>query len=280
MFRWQCFTSAWHTAQKKYYQKLEEIEEEENKTDDEMGGGIANRTSTFFGFGRGDASASPSKQNQASNLQRPDDPPDIPTAVQGLALNEFERKAEGEEWAKHKVVSSRTHDSAFFKREADCNLEQPLRPDWSLPKDLRARLKRQALATATELGAQSKAAAYASRGLSLEQMMLAWFDGSDRSDPASQRPAAEPPERAVGAAVPRQQGPQPGDAATRGFFADPTDVGAGGAPGRRNMCAGLEPLRYSSFLSRSVLTLNVTKLPIWRSAALRRCVRPTTLRSG
>ena len=45
-----------------------------------------------------------------------------------------------------------------------------------------------------------------------------------------------------------------------------TDLGC--SPGRRNMCAGLEPLRYSSFLSRSVLTLNVTKLPIWRSAAL------------
>ena len=81
----------YHTVQKKYYQKLEELEEAENKTDDEVG--FANRASTLFGFGRGDT-ASPSKQNQASNLQRPDDPPDIPTAVQGLALNEFERKAE------------------------------------------------------------------------------------------------------------------------------------------------------------------------------------------
>lgn len=92
----------YHEVQKKYYQKLEELEEAENKADDDGIGGASNNNAAFnvrgafFGFGRGAeaASASPSKQNQASNLQRPDDPPDIPTAVQGLALNEFERKAE------------------------------------------------------------------------------------------------------------------------------------------------------------------------------------------
>jgi len=88
----------YHEVQKKYYQKLEEIEEAENKTDEDGLGASNNQgiRGSFFGFGRGgeSANASPSKQNQASNLQRPDDPPDIPTAVQGLPLNEFERKAE------------------------------------------------------------------------------------------------------------------------------------------------------------------------------------------
>ena len=95
----------YHEVQKKYYQKLEEIEEAEHKNDNDEGGGVNasvsgggrhQRMGSFFGFGRGTetTSVSPSKQNQASNLQRPDDPPDVPTAVQGLPLNEFERKAE------------------------------------------------------------------------------------------------------------------------------------------------------------------------------------------
>lgn len=92
----------YHTVQKKYYQKLEEIEEAENKADDDPSGTASTpmnkRGGGFFGFGLGQGSgnsiASHSKQTQASNLQRPDDPPDIPTAVQGLPLNEFERKAE------------------------------------------------------------------------------------------------------------------------------------------------------------------------------------------
>ena len=98
----------YHEVQKKYYTKLEELEEAENKSDDDGGTEDANASAAassnnkgggrgFFGFGRGDAiesTVSQTKQNQPSTLQRPDDPPDVPTAVQGLQLSEFERKAE------------------------------------------------------------------------------------------------------------------------------------------------------------------------------------------
>jgi hypothetical protein len=95
----------YHEVQKKYYQKLEEIDEAENKNDGDdpnsnSNGAPMNKRGSFFGFGFGDAAnaanaVAKQQQNQAaSNLQRPDDPPDIPNAVQGLPLNEFERKAE------------------------------------------------------------------------------------------------------------------------------------------------------------------------------------------
>lgn len=92
----------YHEVQKKYYQKLEELEEAENKTDD--GDHQQNATAPsrqnrgFFGFGGGvneeEEHAAATKQTLPSNLQRPNDPPDIPTAVQGLSLGNFERKAE------------------------------------------------------------------------------------------------------------------------------------------------------------------------------------------
>jgi len=90
----------YHEVQKKYYLKLDEMEEAEKKSGEEGSeqpeANEKSQNRGFFGFGRGDSSQSKGSKNkiQPSNLQRPDDPPDIPTAVQGLPLNEFERKAE------------------------------------------------------------------------------------------------------------------------------------------------------------------------------------------
>ena len=93
----------YHEVQKKYYQKLEEIDEAEQKNDGSDDPNNSNNTNEnkrgWFGFGDASnaASAAAAKQQQqqaSANLQRPDDPPDIPNAVQGLPLNEFERKAE------------------------------------------------------------------------------------------------------------------------------------------------------------------------------------------
>jgi hypothetical protein len=104
----------YHEVQKKYYTKLEEdalaLAAEENKSDDEGddplaqgiggGGGPSPAKRGFFGFGGGggrddqNALASPTNKQNKDVLQRPDDPTDIPTAVQGLPLSEFERKAE------------------------------------------------------------------------------------------------------------------------------------------------------------------------------------------
>jgi len=115
----------YHEVQKQYYVKLEEEEEqqalavaaqkarEENKSsgtdsDDSVGdvGDTEAPTAArrgFFGFGGGGreelaaAALAEAQANSAKKdvlLQRPEDPPDIPTAVQGLSLSEFERTAE------------------------------------------------------------------------------------------------------------------------------------------------------------------------------------------
>ena len=107
----------YHEVQKKYYTKLEEdaalvLAAQENKDNDGDEGGVSDdplaqgtpQKRGFFGFGGGAAAQNEliAAQNAANALskqqdlllQRPEDPTDIPTAVQGLSLSEFERKAE------------------------------------------------------------------------------------------------------------------------------------------------------------------------------------------
>jgi hypothetical protein len=99
----------YHQVQQQYYSKLEELENNAGADGEEKdGGGTAPSTSgpTMAGFMQGLLSGHISQHQQqaaaqaaaaaapSANLQRPPDPPDIPTAVLGLPLSEFERKAE------------------------------------------------------------------------------------------------------------------------------------------------------------------------------------------
>jgi hypothetical protein len=66
-----------HLVQQGYYVKLEELEDQAN-----------------HGESKEDQAAAAAAASRNTNLQRPADPPDIPTAVRSLPLNNFEQKAE------------------------------------------------------------------------------------------------------------------------------------------------------------------------------------------
>jgi hypothetical protein len=96
----------YHVVQQQFYQKLEEMGEGGIPTG-ASGDSAEEKTSTptaaglwqgILGGGAGAAAsaASPSVASSTGTkaLQRPADPPDIPTAVLGLPLSDFERKAE------------------------------------------------------------------------------------------------------------------------------------------------------------------------------------------
>lgn len=97
----------YHVVQQQYYSKLEELGEAENADGEEKSSTptAATGAAALFsgigakigGVGSSAASAASSAAAASSNnktLQRPADPPDIPTAVLGLPLGDFERKAE------------------------------------------------------------------------------------------------------------------------------------------------------------------------------------------
>lgn len=72
----------YHVVQQHFYVKLEELEQRgETKESD-------------TGTARAAAASNNNNANTSSNLQRPTDPPDIPTAVRNLPLHDFESKAE------------------------------------------------------------------------------------------------------------------------------------------------------------------------------------------
>jgi hypothetical protein len=72
----------YHTVQQQFYVKLDELDQAKAASGGES---KEDRIST---------ASSSSTTTPQSTLQRPPDPPDIPTAVRNLALNDFEHKAE------------------------------------------------------------------------------------------------------------------------------------------------------------------------------------------
>eukprot|EP00529_Nitzschia_sp_RCC80_P008811 CAMPEP_0113453782 /NCGR_PEP_ID=MMETSP0014_2-20120614/7529_1 /TAXON_ID=2857 /ORGANISM="Nitzschia sp." /LENGTH=1191 /DNA_ID=CAMNT_0000345175 /DNA_START=500 /DNA_END=4075 /DNA_ORIENTATION=+ /assembly_acc=CAM_ASM_000159 len=97
----------YHQVQQQYYSKLEEVEnagEADAEEKDGSGTALPSAAPTMAGFMQALRGHISEHQQQAvaqvaattpsANLQRPPDPPDIPTAVLGLPLSEFERKAE------------------------------------------------------------------------------------------------------------------------------------------------------------------------------------------
>jgi hypothetical protein len=108
----------YHVVQQQYYMKLDELEQQQLRQDgtnnaeekDSMyssssaGGGVSGLGTFMQGIGGGgtrmsgksgaSGSSTGSSNKVTATLQRPVDPPDIPTAVSGLPLSDFENKAE------------------------------------------------------------------------------------------------------------------------------------------------------------------------------------------